>query len=259
MTGCGHAEAPAVDGGRQVGRVELLLDRSALARHVPSEDRGGGIDASDLPDELSQFDGHEGGLRLVSARQENALPQQTDRGDDVGDVGAGFRDRDVLRCLIHAAMIPKALLVHKVHLYNTAVRYIERQMPHRLTQARHSKSGLPCHHFDMHGVTCDEYDQMRERAAGSCEICRTPEPLTGGKRLVIDHFQAPRMWIVRGLLCDRCNSLMSKFDGTKNWGSDRAEREPLAAAYQERCWQQISQQERSRMESIQKIYREKRQ
>jgi hypothetical protein len=155
-------------------------------------------------------------------------------------------------------MIPKSLLVQKAELYNKTVRYIERPMPHRLTQTRHSKSGLPCHHFDLHGLTCDEYDDMRKRADDRCEICRTPEAETGGKRLVIGHFQARRMWIVRGLLCDGCNSLMSKFDGTKNWGPRRAEREPLARAYQKRCWQQISDGERTRMERIQEELRSRR-
>lgn len=152
-------------------------------------------------------------------------------------------------------MITERRDVRYGELYNGTVRYIDRPMPHRLTQNRHSKSGLPCHHFDMHGLTCDEYDDMRRRSDDRCDICRTPEAETGGKRLVVDHFQARRMWIVRGLLCDGCNSLMSKFDGTKNWGPHRTEREPLARAYQERCWQQISDAERAHMEAIQKSAR----
>ena len=147
-------------------------------------------------------------------------------------------------------MIPKWLLVHKGDLYNTTVRYVDRPLPHRLTQTRHSKSGHPCHHFEYHRLTCDEYDDLRERADGHCEICDTPEAETGGRRLVIDHFHGRRLWIVRGLLCDRCNSLMSCFDGTKNWGANRR-LELLARSYQLLSWQRVTPEERAAMEAIQ--------
>ena len=42
------------------------------------------------------------------------------------------------------------------------------------TETRHHPEGKLCHHFAYHGLTCDEYDAMRARCGGRCEICGTP-------------------------------------------------------------------------------------
>ncbi|WP_434593441.1 endonuclease domain-containing protein [Streptomyces sp. A5-4] len=70
----------------------------------------------------------------------------------------------------------------------------------------------------MHRLTCDEYEAMRDRAQERCEICNRPDRETPRGELVIDHFQGGGAWFVRGLLCDRCNSVMQRHDGTAPWG-----------------------------------------
>lgn len=76
---------------------------------------------------------------------------------------------------------------------------------------------LACNH-EAYGLTCNDYDAMRARAREACEICQTPERDTTRGQLVIDHFQGDDLFIVRGLLCDRCNSVMSRHDRTAEWG-----------------------------------------
>lgn len=104
------------------------------------------------------------------------------------------------------------------------------------TETRHHPQGKVCHHFARFKLTCNEFDELRERAAGACEICLTPESQTGGSRLVIDHFSSPTECYIRGLLCDRCNTVMACFDGTKKWGQNRIW-EPAAQRYAESSWQ----------------------
>jgi hypothetical protein len=118
-------------------------------------------------------------------------------------------------------------------------RMSETLKPRRKDQNRHHPEGKTCHHFHEHGLTCDEFDDLHARAAGRCEICGTPEAETGGKRLVIDHFQdwATRIRIIRGLLCDKCNVVMSCIDGHKRWGANR-KWETRAREYQANSWQQ---------------------
>jgi hypothetical protein len=111
--------------------------------------------------------------------------------------------------------------------------------PTRKTETRHSLNGKTCHHFQYHGLTCDEYDALRARAAGHCELCGTAEPDTGGRRLVVDHYEGNQLRFIRGLLCDRCNSLMSCIDGRKRWGPDRS-RVAAAREYERRSWHQPS-------------------
>ncbi|MFD4315057.1 endonuclease domain-containing protein [Streptomyces sp. NPDC058548] len=83
----------------------------------------------------------------------------------------------------------------------------------------HSKrSDVPCTHKYEHRLTCDEYDAMRDRAQGECELCDTPDHETPRGQLVIDHFRGRRFRIIRGLICDRCNSVMSRHDATAPWG-----------------------------------------
>jgi len=74
-----------------------------------------------------------------------------------------------------------------------------------------------CNHT-AYGLTCEDYEAMRDRAQDSCEICGTPDHETKRGQLVIDHFQAKNLFFVRGLLCDRCNSVMSRHDRTAPWG-----------------------------------------
>ena len=85
-------------------------------------------------------------------------------------------------------------------------------------QNRHHPLGAICWHYSRFRLTCDEYDALRARAGDECEICRTPKAEAPNQRLVIDHFSGRPASYVRGLVCNRCNSVMSCHDGNKNWG-----------------------------------------
>lgn len=123
----------------------------------------------------------------------------------------------------------------------------------RRAQNRHSQSGNQCHHFTYHRLTCDQYDDLLARAAGRCEMCETVESETGGQRLVVDHFQSsqPRIRVVRGMVCDACNSAMSCLDGNKRWGPRRSVLEPRARDYQARALRDLSVTELAAIERVQ--------
>lgn len=91
-------------------------------------------------------------------------------------------------------------------------------VPNRRTETRHATPGNTCNHFQKYGMTCDDFDRLRARADGRCELCQTPESETARGGLVIDHFQGAGLFFVRGLICDRCNSVMSRHDRTAAWG-----------------------------------------
>jgi Recombination endonuclease VII len=78
-----------------------------------------------------------------------------------------------------------------------------------------------CHHFAFCGIGCQEYAEIVARANGHCELCGIAEADTQQRRIVIDHDHRED-WMVRGMVCDKCNSLMSKVDGKKAWGPDRS-------------------------------------
>ncbi|MFJ9037919.1 endonuclease domain-containing protein [Streptomyces sp. NPDC102406] len=86
-----------------------------------------------------------------------------------------------------------------------------------------------------YGLTCDNYDLLVARANGHCELCQTAESRTTRGALVIDHFAGGDLFFVRGLICDRCNSVMSRHDRRATWGpsslpwADKARRYHLAA------------------------------
>ncbi|MDX3328826.1 endonuclease domain-containing protein [Streptomyces sp. ME02-6979-3A] len=100
--------------------------------------------------------------------------------------------------------------------------------PSRHTERRHGRPDTTCVHYLNYGLTCDQYDDMRRRAGERCEICQTPEAETTRGMLVVDHFQGGGAWFVRGMLCDRCNSVMSRHDRAAVWG-------PASLPFQERA------------------------
>lgn len=116
----------------------------------------------------------------------------------------------------------------------------------RRFQTRHHPTGDICHHYEIWSLTCDQFDDMRDRAGYCCEICRIPEARAYRGRLLIDHVQADS-WkgiyrsYIRGLLCHRCKSLMARVDGNKPWGAKRGqfgiEFEAAAIAYAANSWQ----------------------
>ena len=101
---------------------------------------------------------------------------------------------------------------------------------------RHERDPVLCHHRACHKLSCDEYDALRERAAGHCEICGIAEEETPRGTLEIDHYTEGGIWYVRGLLCGKCNGgVMACFDGNKKWGENR-KWEAKAAEYVARSW-----------------------
>ncbi|MEU2487114.1 endonuclease domain-containing protein [Streptomyces sp. NPDC012617] len=89
--------------------------------------------------------------------------------------------------------------------------------PFSLPRFHSQSAGTPCTHA-AYRLSCDEYDAMRQRAWGRCEICDKADDETPRGLLVIDHFQGMEVWFVRGLLCDRCNAVMQRHDGMAPWG-----------------------------------------
>ena len=85
-----------------------------------------------------------------------------------------------------------------------------------------------CHHR-IYGLTCAGYDALWKRAEGRCEICRIAAEDTPRRKLCIDHDRRYGFPAVRGLLCDKCNSLISHVD--------RGEKHDVRAyGYYTRAW-----------------------
>lgn len=73
----------------------------------------------------------------------------------------------------------------------------------------HTERGRDKNLRNRFGITAKEYDSILQGQQGLCAICRRPETviLNGRiKRLMVDHDHATSR--VRGLLCQRCNSLL---------------------------------------------------
>jgi len=64
-----------------------------------------------------------------------------------------------------------------------------------------------------YNITPEEYDEMLHAQGGGCAVCGVG---TGraGRALVVDHCHSTD--IVRGILCDRCNTLIGRLE--KNRG-----------------------------------------
>ncbi|MFF6847073.1 endonuclease domain-containing protein [Streptomyces antimycoticus] len=107
--------------------------------------------------------------------------------------------------------------------------------PSRRTENRHTKDGATCHHFQRYRITCAEYDDLRARAGGRCEICKRDENEVPGEALIIDHVHDRESLIIRGLVCARCNSVMACHDGTKKWGPSSLMFADKARTYHERA------------------------
>ena len=97
----------------------------------------------------------------------------------------------------------------------------------------------PCHHYAYLGMPCDEYEALRARAGGHCEICGVAEEDTPRGHLVVDHFHGEAKTgasFVRGMICDRCNGgVMACIDGIKVWGANR-QWEARAREYEASSW-----------------------
>jgi hypothetical protein len=116
------------------------------------------------------------------------------------------------------------------------------------TETRHHPLGKTCHHFEYHHLTCDEYDDLRARAGGHCQICGIAEEDTRRGFLVVDHFRGRKTRVIRGLLCDLCNTtVMRCIDGSRVWGDDARKLEARAREYERASWQVPSEEARQEM------------
>lgn len=100
-----------------------------------------------------------------------------------------------------------------------------------------NRTGKVCSHYARYGINCDEYDDLRMRAAGRCEICGTDEQDVPRKKLFVDHFEDDQTIHIRGLLCTRCNWVMAAWDGNRSWG-DSIRWKDAAARYASNTWEQ---------------------
>jgi hypothetical protein len=124
--------------------------------------------------------------------------------------------------------------------------------PAAARRADYGHQQLPalCTHAVTYRLTCDEYEAMRDRAEDRCEICRRRDRDTPRGELVIDHFQGRGVWFVRGLLCDRCNALMQRHDGTAPWGPATRALAAEARAYHLRAFGEPSAEELERADEL---------
>lgn len=107
-----------------------------------------------------------------------------------------------------------------------------------------------CLHATVYGLTCAQYEEMRDRARDCCELCSTPGPRTARGALVIDHFEGVGVRFVRGLLCDRCNALMARHDGTAPWGPSTQARAEAARRYHLAAYGRPTAEELSRADAV---------
>jgi hypothetical protein len=111
-------------------------------------------------------------------------------------------------------------------------------------------SGGTCLHATVYGLMCEEYEAMRDRAQDCCELCRTPGSETPRGALVIDHFDGKGVRFVRGLLCDRCNALMARHDGTAPWGPSTEHRKDEARSYHLTAFDEPTDDEFERADAV---------
>lgn len=107
-----------------------------------------------------------------------------------------------------------------------------------------------CLHAYSYGLTCAQYEAMRDRAGDCCELCRTPGLETPRRALVIDHFDGKGVRFVRGLLCDRCNALMARHDGTAPWGPSTEHRQDEARTYHRAAFGKPTAEELDRADEV---------
>ena len=85
---------------------------------------------------------------------------------------------------------------------------------------RRDNSSHSSHSHKRYGLSCREFDQLRQRASGRCEICEPWVPRFGV--LHVDHDHALGLWAVRGLLCANCNIRIEVTQGFVNQPAVRA-------------------------------------
>lgn len=72
-----------------------------------------------------------------------------------------------------------------------------------------TNSHATCHHKN-YSLTCEQYEAMLSACDERCEICGLHASENAGGKLFIDHCGGVPGWMVRGLLCNRCNTTLGK-------------------------------------------------
>jgi hypothetical protein len=89
-------------------------------------------------------------------------------------------------------------------------RYRADNPKNRCRQIKYSRK----YHFKYtYGITIEQYDDMYIEQGGCCAICGKHQ-LEQQRRLAVDHCHITM--IVRGLLCDRCNTAIGLFKEDRN-------------------------------------------
>lgn len=98
------------------------------------------------------------------------------------------------------AYSPEYYRLHSAKFKASAARYRE-EKPDKLEDARLRR---------VYGISLEDYNWLLTVQGGVCAICRRPEsvPHKKGKpkKLTVDHCHATGK--VRGLLCQKCNSIL---------------------------------------------------
>jgi Recombination endonuclease VII len=219
--------------GDQVETGELVRRRRA-AEHLQY-----GIRAACCDHRLTKLCGDDRGTRLAPLGQQYAAAEKTHGGHDIREVCPRLGDRHLL--VGHRRSVPTLSNVHKIPLYSSYVTSLYK------TETRHHPQGKTCHHFRYHWLTCDEYDALRARAGGRCEICGIAEEQTKRGSLVIDHYETQGLHVVRGLLCDFCNTVvMRSFMRGRTWGRAAEPWNAEARAYVANSWHQVTPEDLAR-------------
>lgn len=66
-----------------------------------------------------------------------------------------------------------------------------------------------CSRHIRYRMDCKQYAEVKERAAGRCEVCGIPEPV---RTPHIDHDHRFGSWAVRGMVCPPCNQTLRYVD-----------------------------------------------
>jgi hypothetical protein len=83
-------------------------------------------------------------------------------------------------------------------------------------------------------MDCAEFEALRARAAGRCELCGIAEEETALRQLVVDHAHEYGRTAVRGLVCSRCNSVLGVAEG--RWTPVQRGYDEQIAGYLRRSW-----------------------
>lgn len=97
-----------------------------------------------------------------------------------------------------------------------------------------------CDTHRLYGMDCAEFEALRARAAGRCEMCGIHEEETPLGKLAVDHAHEYGPTAVRGLVCSQCNSVLgvaeSRMTFVQRLYAKDADGELWIANYLRRAW-----------------------